>query len=154
MTKKFISIDNASALTPEALSSLKDLDQSFFPTPWSSESWDKVFYTLGEKYILISEGDGSVMGFTLFDINGADSFAHLLKILVNPNVRGLGIGKALLNKALDELKLRGIKDFFLEVEEHNNPAINLYESVGFKIIHQKKQFYSNGATALIMTMSA
>lgn len=153
MTKKYIALDSTSAVSAEMLSSLKDLDQSFFPTPWSSESWDKVFYSLSERFILVSEGDGTVMGFALFDINVADSFAHLLKILINPNVRGMGLGRDLLNEAIEILKAREIKTFFLEVEEFNNPAINLYEQAGFKIIHTKKQFYSNGATALIMTLT-
>ena len=62
------------------------------------------------------------------------------------------LGKKLLNEAVKELTSQGVKSFFLEVEDHNEAAIKLYESQGFKTIHHKKQFYSSGAGALIMTL--
>ncbi len=145
---KFIIIDKASALTPEALSFLKDYDLRFFPTPWDEKSWEQVFDSASERFILLGDD-----GFALFDINGADSFAHLLKILINPDKRGTGLGRAILSEALEILKRQGVKTFFLEVEENNDSAIRLYQTAGFKIIHKKKHFYSNGATALIMTLS-
>lgn len=132
---------------------LYKLDQDYFPTPWNQEAWNKIFYPAGQRIVLTAESDGIAMGFALLDTSAADSFAHLLKIVVDPKARGKGIGKNLLNTAVTLLVDRNIKSFFLEVEEHNTGAINLYESLGFKIIHQKKQFYSSGATALIMTLS-
>ena len=147
MTKLTI-IDKASDLKPEALSFLKDLDQRFFPTPWDAKSWDQVFDSSSDRFILLGNE-----GFILLDTSDADSFAHLLKILVNPEKRSAGLGKALLGEALEILKGRGIKTLFLEVEESNFSAIGLYEKFGFKVIHKKKHFYSNGATALIMTLS-
>ena len=153
MTQKYILIESASAMPAETLSYIKDLDQDHFPTPWGSETWDKIFNSVEQRFILVAEADGIVMGFALIDTNAADSFAHLLKIVVGPNVRGMGFGKNLLSESVRILKERDIKTFFLEVEEHNSVALNLYEQMGFKIIHQKKQYYSSGATALIMTLS-
>lgn len=153
MAIKYILIESDSALTADSLSFLKQLDQDHFPTPWGDESWNKIFQSVGQKFIMISESEGEKTGFALFDKSVADSFAHLLKIVINPTVRGQGQGKALLNEAIRVLKEQGTKSFFLEVEEDNNSAINLYQQAGFKIIHHKKQFYSNGASALIMTLS-
>lgn len=153
MTQKYIVIDKTSALEADVLFQLKNLDQKHFPTPWDSASWGKVFEEGSERFILIDECDGLIPGFILFEINVVDSFAHLLKILVNPENRGLKIGKNLLNEAIRVLNERGITQFFLEVEEENSVARNLYESVGFKVIHKKKQFYSNGGTAIIMSLN-
>ena len=151
MPQKYTSIDQASDLKSEALLFLAEMDQDYFPTPWSREAWDKLFQSIGQKYLLIiAEGDQAIMGFALLDVSVADSFAHLLKIVVSPNFRGLGVGRKILSSSLKDLSSRGIKSFFLEVEEYNNVAINLYESHGFKIIHKKKHFYSSGANALIM----
>lgn len=154
MSQKYIVIDETSALTADVLFVLKDLDSKYFPTPWDNSSWDHVLLSGPERFILIDERDGRVPGFILFELNLVDSFAHLLKILVNPESRGQKIGKGLLNEAISVLKKRGINTFFLEVEEENLVAQNLYENVGFKIIHKKKHFYSNGGTAIIMTLSA
>ncbi len=153
MTQKYIIIDKTSALEADVLFQLKSLDQKYFPTPWGAASWEKVFEEGSERFILIDECDGLIPGFILFELNVVDSFAHLLKILVNPEKRGLKIGKNLLNEAIRVLNERGITQFFLEVEEENSVARNLYESVGFKVIHKKKQFYSNGGTAIIMSLN-
>lgn len=153
MSQKYISIDKTSALEADVLFVLKDLDLKYFPTPWDSASWDQVFSEGADRFILVDVHDGLIPGFILFDLNLVDSFAHLLKILVNPDNRGFKIGKNLLNEAIRVLKERGIRTFFLEVEEENIVARNLYESMGFKVIHKKKQFYSNGGTAIIMTLS-
>ncbi|MEA9358575.1 GNAT family N-acetyltransferase [Bacteriovorax sp. PP10] len=152
MSQKYIVIDKTSALEADVLFVLKDLDLKHFPTPWDSASWDQVFSEGAERFILVDQRDGLIPGFVLFDLNVVDSFAHLLKILVNPDNRGFKIGKNLLNEAIRVLKERGIRTFFLEVEEENIVARNLYESMGLKVIHKKKHFYSNGGTAIIMTL--
>lgn len=147
MPSHFTLIDKASELTPEALLFLKTTDQAYFPTPWDDDSWSNLFLEGADRFVLVAD-----KGFALFDVSIADSFAHLLKIVLNPEVRGKGLGKELLNESLNQLKKRSIHSFFLEVEEGNLSAIKLYESVGFQVIHKKKHFYSNGATALIMTL--
>jgi ribosomal-protein-alanine N-acetyltransferase len=153
MSQKYIVIDKTSAHAADVLFVLKELDLKYFPTPWNNESWDNIFSEGTDRFILINKHYDMVLGFILFDVNVVDSFAHLLKILVNPQNRGQKIGKNLLNEGIRVLSERGVKTFFLEVEEENLVARNLYESVGLKVIHKKKQFYSNGGTAIIMTLS-
>jgi ribosomal-protein-alanine N-acetyltransferase len=153
MTEKYTSIDRAENLNASALCALFQLDQDYFPTPWSKDAWDNVLLPISHRYLLIVEDNDVVKGFALFETSIADSFAHLLKIIINPNSRKSGLGKNLLKESVKLLMSRDIKTFFLEVEENNTVAINLYKSMGFKIIHQKKQFYSSGATALIMTLT-
>ena len=152
MIQKYIVINKTSALLADVLFQLKDLDLKYFPKPWGPESWENIFEESCERFILVDKRDDRVLGFILFELNVVDSFAHLIKILVNPESRGAKIGKNLLNEAMKLLKERGISHFFLEVEEENNVARNLYESVGFKMIHKKKHFYSNGGSAIIMSL--
>tara|TARA_R110002050_G_scaffold8396_4_gene30800 strand:+ start:7645 stop:8076 length:432 start_codon:yes stop_codon:yes gene_type:complete len=42
--------------------------------------------------------------------------------------------------------------FFLEVAEHNNPAIKFYEKIGFTQIHRRDNYYGAGNHALIYTI--
>ena len=51
---------------------------------------------------------------------------------VVPEHRGLGLGHALLIKSLRGFRERGLKRVFLQVTAENEPAINLYERVGFR----------------------
>lgn len=152
MTQKYRSIKEALDLNSKASSVLVRMDHDHFPTPWSPESWDHIFSNLNQVFLLIVEENESILGFILFNLADADSFAHLIKIVVTPKARRIGLGKKLLAESVTLLCNRGIKSFFLEVEEQNDAAIKLYESQGFKIIHTKKQFYRSGANALIMTL--
>ena len=39
---------------------------------------------------------------------------------------------------------------FLEVNEHNAPAINFYKKLGFIETNKRKKYYKDGADAIIM----
>lgn len=75
-------------------------------------------------------------------IRNIKKFRHqcLLVIVVDPELRGQGIGKALLEQ-LQELakKTFNIETLFLEIYKGNR-AINLYRRLGFKEIGEQKSF--------------
>jgi len=150
MSYSFTKIEGHEALTSSMAFALFDLDQKFFPTPWSSESWSQLF-SGHERSLMTLAAHHEIIGFVLFDLSHADSFAHLLKILVHPEFREKGLARQLLEKSLLGLKNEGLHHFFLEVEEDNHAAQKLYQSCGFKVIHRKKDFYGNVRAALIMT---
>jgi ribosomal-protein-alanine N-acetyltransferase len=145
-------IERVSAQNAETLFRLRDLDQKYFPQPWDDLSWANLFSTNAERFAVVLEVENDLVGFSLLEISFVDSFAHLLKIIIDPEKRQSGLGHSLLQESITILQERGIKSFFLEVEEKNLAAIKLYERAGFKIIHKKKQFYSNGSNAIIMTL--
>jgi len=60
---------------------------------------------------------------------GVDS--RILSIAVAPEFRGLGMGKALLERALSDLRQQGSTEVGLEVRPDNSVALNLYERAGF-----------------------
>ncbi len=51
-----------------------------------------------------------------------------------PEFRGQGLGKSLVMKALIGFHESGMKRVSLEVTSENEKAIELYQSLGFKII--------------------
>ena len=79
--------------------------------------------------------------------------SELLKIVVKKNYRGKGIGKLLLNEAIQYLKERSIKTIFLEVRKSNCVAIGLYENMGFKKISERQNYYGVGEDANIYRLS-
>ncbi|NLP50083.1 GNAT family N-acetyltransferase [Bacillus sp. RO1] len=58
--------------------------------------------------------------------------ATIVAMYVKPDQRNLGVGKALMNVAINKAKeLKGIEQIYLAVTASNEPAKRLYTSLGF-----------------------
>src|ERR1700760_3931374 len=57
---------------------------------------------------------------------------ELSKMAVAPEMRGLGIGRKLLQHAIEEARRMGAKSLFLGSNSRLENAVHLYESVGFR----------------------
>jgi ribosomal protein S18 acetylase RimI-like enzyme len=83
----------------------------------------------------IAVSDGHIIGWC--DISALDRpvFAHIGSLgigLIAP-YRGLGIGKQLLQTAIQKAEQKGLTRIELTVREKNKPAIALYKKFGFEI---------------------
>lgn len=117
-----------------------EIEQASMSCPWSLKSYQEAFSS-DNAIIIVAEVDDAIAGFSVFYLTSPE--AELPDIVVDEAYRGQGIGRFLLEKSLDELKLRGIDTIFLEVRVSNTPARRLYESFGFEQIGIRKYFYSN-----------
>lgn len=73
-------------------------------------------------------------------IAAADGRYELTKMSVTHGHQGLGIGRRLLNAALEAFKLSAARELFLDTNSILTSAIALYESVGF--VHAKRRSVS------------
>ena len=90
--------------------------------------------------------EGMLQGYCLFlDL---DTDIELLRIGVHPTHRKKGIAQNLISHLF-----RCKKTILLEVNENNRPAISLYKSLGFSLIHKRKNYYQDNSTALIYSLS-
>jgi len=62
----------------------------------------------------------------------SDGVYELTKMAVAPEARGSGVGRALMEGALDAFRALGGRELFLESSSKLGPALALYESVGFR----------------------
>ena len=63
-------------------------------------------------------------------------------VIVNPDIRGKGYGKILVNKAIVYAREKlGAKEINLDVFTTNKSAIECYKSVGFEITNILKNAY-------------
>jgi ribosomal-protein-alanine N-acetyltransferase len=80
--------------------------------------------------------------------------AEILSVAVAERQRGRGLARALLNLHLRRLAGLGARTIFLEVDEHNVPALRLYQHAGFYEISRRSGYYPGAdaaaATALIL----
>jgi ribosomal protein S18 acetylase RimI-like enzyme len=66
----------------------------------------------------------------------AQSWSALGALRVNSDLRRQGIARALVECAINSANERGYPFMFLQVDRHNQPAIALYESLGFAEHHR------------------
>lgn len=95
-------------------------------------------------FILSYKIDDKYVGFLIYQLLYED--AEIIDIFVLDEYRNRGIGKALMNKMLEN---KNIKKVTLEVKKDNNLGIMLYNSMGFKPVSVRKGYY-NGVDALLM----
>lgn len=65
----------------------------------------------------------------------------LMDIAINPSVQGQGIGRYLLTEVLEQCRRQQLHSCFLEVRVSNQPAITLYQSLGFQLLETRKGYY-------------
>lgn len=71
---------------------------------------------------------------------------------VDPDYQGRGIGRRMMTDLLDFAGPDGV--VYLEVRTDNEPAIALYESLGFVRVGLRKRYYRAGADAYTMKRDA
>lgn len=76
--------------------------------------------------------------------------AEIISIGVAPIARRTGTASALMQMVERDVKQLGGKNIFLEVDEENTPAIELYKKSGFTNAGVRPHYYENGHNAIIM----
>jgi [ribosomal protein S18]-alanine N-acetyltransferase len=80
--------------------------------------------------------------------------AEILSVAVAGRRRGRGLARKLLNLHLRRLAGLGARAVFLEVDEHNDPAIRLYHRAGFSEVSRRANYYpgpgGKAAAALVL----
>lgn len=75
--------------------------------------------------------------------------AELLRIAVNPEARGRGLGRSILGASTEALYNLGITELHLEVRVSNTAARRLYEAEGWREAGLRKGYYRDGEDAAL-----
>lgn len=70
--------------------------------------------------------------------NWRPGLGQILSIAIDPEYRGQGVGKSLLEKALFFLQSQELKGVKLEVRPSNMAALNLYRSLDFEVVGETR----------------
>lgn len=109
-----------------------------FSQSWSQEALQKEVSNPVASYF-VAEDNGQIVGYAgMWQVIDE---GEVINIAVRKEDRRKGLGEALLKKLLQEAEIRQIINVFLEVRESNIPALNLYTSMGFKVIGRRKDYY-------------
>ena len=125
-------------------------EKDAYPFPWSRRIFTDCIragyqcWVMANKKTIVAHGVLSV----------AIGESHLLTLCVHPSVQREGYGRKVLSLLLERAKNLKAEVSFLEVRRSNSGAISLYESMGFSVVSERKNYYPNGGNnedALIMT---
>lgn len=87
------------------------------------------------SWLLREQANGRLAGMLLCS-RVAPDVAHITQLCVSPSQRGRGLGRMLLNHAIENLRRSGTTSISLTVTESNSPAVRLYEEFGFEVRHR------------------
>lgn len=118
------------------------VENACFSTPWSI---DAIKHEICENkladFMIACDEENNIIGYigiwTLLDE------CQINKIAVMPEKRKIGIGKTILNHAIELTRDMGVKSWYLEVRESNTAAQALYRSAGFSSVGTRKNYYIN-----------
>jgi len=140
-------------MTLEDIPGVLEIDRVSFSNPWPERSYR---YELTEnpaaQLFVAKLDDGTIVGYLGYWLISDE--VHISTFAVRPEFRMQGIGKDLLIRALAHASDKGAYVATLEVRESNEPAILLYETLGFEAVGSRKGYYrDNDEDAILMTLN-
>ena len=128
------------------------LDESLKNHVWSHEMWSNELNS-GLAVVSLFYQNEELAGFALWKVGAFGDVVDLLKIVIAPQFRRYGYGLELLKSGLQFISKYGVKKALLDVSVHNREALNLYKLLNFKILVERKAYYSNGENAFLMELN-
>jgi ribosomal-protein-alanine N-acetyltransferase len=126
------------------------LERSGFPAAeqWSERSWRGEL--LGEgRTILIARAQHPV---GVISIQTVGELADLHRLVVDSRSRRRGIGTELVRAGLETVRQLRVREVILDVAFDNEPAIALYQQLGFEQLRVRQDYYGPGQHALILKL--
>ena len=115
-----------------------EIEQEAFSTPWSEKGF-RDSLALPYAVFLAAEYEGEIAGYCGCYLSQEE--AEITNVAVKQGLRGRGIAKALIRELFRTGRTRGALVFLLEVRAGNQPAICLYEGLGFERAGLRRNFY-------------
>ena len=134
----------------EDVLNIEEIEKQCFTVPWSYESlYQDIVENKLAFYIVAELAAGQICGYVgiwkIFDEG------HITNVAVAPEYRRKHIARAMLEALMEVTAEAGIERYTLEVRAGNEPAIRLYEGLGFKSEGIRPGYYEdNGEDAIIM----
>jgi len=140
-----------SEATSRDAAAIAPLHSASFRRGWSEQEVEGL---LTDRHVIAHRATvgGRLIGFIMSRL--VEDEAEILSVAVAGARRGHGLAGNLLNLHLRRLAGLGCRTVFLEVDEHNKPAIRLYDRAGFHEISRRPNYYqsagSKAAAALVL----
>ena len=128
------------SMTSAHVAQIAELEKRCFNDPWSENSIASELNNRLSCWLVALEGD-VVIGYV-----GSQTVlgeTDMMNIAVHPDYRNQGVAKKLIQNLMDIISEQGSHSLMLEVRQSNEPAKNLYASLGFETVGIRKNYYRN-----------
>ena len=125
------------------------LEQGAIVHPWVSKDIEQLIVDRNKK-CLVADLHGEVVGYVGAEIVLDE--CNIGNLVVAEEYRGRGFATVLMEILFTDLRNRKVKKLFLEVEHDNEPAIGLYEKLGFVRDGLRRDYYGQGKDAILMSL--
>lgn len=119
---------------------IAELEKRCFSDPWSVNSITSELNNPLSLWLVAMDGE-TVAGYV-----GSQSvlgWADMMNIAVAPEYRRQGVGEKLILELIRQLQAEKVTCLTLEVRASNEPAIGLYEKLGFVQVGLRPNYYHN-----------
>ena len=93
--------------------------------------------------VVFDEQDGRLAGILDMEEESWRQTAWVWNLMLDVDARGQGIGRDLLQRAIEWSRARSLRAILLETQSNNTPACHFYAHMGFELVGIHDWFYSN-----------
>lgn len=122
------------------IEAIAGLEQQCFSDPWSIRSISSELENPLSLWVVAM--DGSVLA-GYVGSQSVMGWADMMNLAVLPEYRGKGVGASLVLELIRRLQDNQVSCLTLEVRISNEPAIRLYEKLGFTEVGRRPGYYHN-----------
>ncbi|MFT4296823.1 MAG: GNAT family N-acetyltransferase [Micropruina sp.] len=144
---------------PDDLDAVLALEDAGFDQAarWSRDSWAAELAGADRCVLVAVDAEGSrrarptdsrLLGVATVQLVAETADLH--RVVVAPEQRGRGIGRALVEAGIAWAAQRQGRRMLLEVEHDNAPALALYRRLGFADLARRDDYYGTGRHALVL----
>jgi [ribosomal protein S18]-alanine N-acetyltransferase len=126
------------------------LERRSFSHPWSENNFREAVANPDRVSTLVLRGpfrkgapDRGIVAYCVCQVVVDE--LHILDLVVAPEARRRGLARWLLEFTLDRAARQGADRAFLEVRRSNTVAIELYRSLGFRAMGERRAYYREPA---------
>ena len=126
---------------------------------FGKHSWGKSLFLddieKENKFAYVLTKDKTLIAFLIFMLTESEAGPeyNITNLATKQEYKKMGYAQELISFVKNFSKQNQICKIWLEVRESNLPAINLYEKLGFKTDYIRKNYYSDGENACIMSFN-
>jgi ribosomal-protein-alanine N-acetyltransferase len=137
-----------------------EINLKTLPEHYSDYFYESLLAEMPEAF-LVAEKNGKLVGYIMckteygfsnFKKLGFVKKGHVVSVAVLEEHRRFGLGRAIIEEAINGAKSKRCDELYLEVRCSNTDAVRLYENLGFVIKQRLKAYYRDGEDAFLMAI--